>query len=173
MYYFVNINLPPNLSIQEFSTYLSTFKDIPILNNYPIFVFGDFNVPNYVRYIDDHKSDSRCISLENFAQFLNRLQYNFVYNKNDRVLDLIYSNISVMTIRALCPLVTEDSHHPAIAAEILLTSTHKYISSSFNKVEPQLNTVFNFRKAKFDLLYATLFSVEWNFLNDFDDVRLF
>lgn len=168
----VNIYLPPDLSVTEFTLFLTTLKDILILHNYPIFIFGDFNVPSYTKYINEHKIDSKCITLVNFSQFLDLNQYNFVHNKNDIILDLIYSNMSVTTFRAMCPLVKEDSHHPALAIDAMLSSTHKYMSSNFNSVEPQVNGIFNFRKARFDCLYAALFSVEWNFLNDLTDVNV-
>ncbi|WP_219823721.1 hypothetical protein, partial [Enterobacter cloacae complex sp. 2DZ2F20B] len=57
------------------------------LNN--IILIGDFNIPNF----NDIIPNKTILRLQTFAHFLNLNQINNIFNSNNKLLDLAFSNI--------------------------------------------------------------------------------
>jgi hypothetical protein len=81
---------------------------------------GDWNIPEFVQYKDvtDHAPDStglglsKCKILFDFLNVCNLNQLNSVKNKNNRLLDLIISNLNLQINYCDFPLTIPDDHHP-------------------------------------------------------------
>nr|CAI5855353.1 unnamed protein product [Callosobruchus analis] len=59
-------------------------------------------------------SDTKIQMLNSFVQIVNVKQFNNVYNKNNRILDLVFHNSDCVVSKSLNSFVKEDSHHPAL-----------------------------------------------------------
>ncbi|VVD04628.1 unnamed protein product [Leptidea sinapis] len=109
---------------------------------------GDFNLP-CIEWKQGHPINT-ATELLNLTAFLGLNQYNFFFNTHNNLLDLIYSNTSLIISKS--PLVKEDIFHPAIdicVIDIVLlsikrTNTKRYL---YNKVD--YNAV-NYYFSKYD-----------------------
>lgn len=126
---------------------------IDILQHNNIIIIGDFNVPLF----NSNSEDSKSMILNNSFSFLNLRQLNTIKNNNDRLLDLLFSNINCKVCRNICPLVDEDYHHPALEFEF--NTKYRERNGYFNK-----NTSckqYNFKKSNFYLLYDLMLTANW------------
>lgn len=90
-----------------------------------IIVCGDFNIPevSWFRCPDRGFMVPTCFG--RLGQFFDRLsefgllQLNSVYNISNRLLDLVYSNVSDMAVHRVLPFVfPEDSYHPTLTVNV-------------------------------------------------------
>nr|CAH7727822.1 unnamed protein product [Callosobruchus chinensis] len=93
-------------------------------------------------------------------------QYNNVRNTNDRLLDLILSNINCHVQRDSSPLVKEDRHHPSLTLEFSVAAHTIYNFRSNRDLK-----MFNFRKANFPLMYHLVSQISWNNVIECTDVN--
>ncbi|XP_063921238.1 uncharacterized protein LOC135136039 [Zophobas morio] len=116
--------------------------------------------------------DNICIPIEMMVDksenFNNLQQFNTVVNRYGRLLDLIYSNLECSVENAICPLVDEDFHHPAL--ELNLNFQSGKPPSSFRMNNSVSN--YNFKKANFPLLYELITNADWSFLENINNVNL-
>lgn len=118
---------------------------------------GDFNVPLFV---NNDFGDGRTQIINNFMCLLNLRQANAELNSNDRLLDLILTNIdTVITQRNECPLVSEDMYHPALDISCSVGVEH------VTPLAPnRARQIHNFRSANYVGLYDALQNTNWSFL---------
>lgn len=154
------VYIPPSISIENFMIFLDLFGDI-LIQNENILILGDFNVPNYVLKTNKTKKSQL---VEEFEMMLNLKQSNNVLNCNNKLLDLVLSNLNCDIEHDNCPLVVEDNYHPAlmINCDIDLPQVNESNNVDFKR--------YNFRKANFPDLYNALAQTNWDFLNDIQDV---
>ncbi|KAK9693740.1 hypothetical protein QE152_g34006 [Popillia japonica] len=128
-------------------------------------IIGDFNLPHLTSESNVH--NTKVSTFTCFLNVLNIKQFNRIVNADNKLLDLILSNLncSIAISRNNCPLVPEDSYHPALNINIEYTSTNRP-SRSPNSTKLRVN----FRKANFAALYEDLFHADWSFPKDFKDV---
>lgn len=91
-------------------------------------IIGDFNIPTAQWLPSDHSgicnltnnlSNNLLLnSLREFISFTAWLQYNNIYNYNNKLLDLLFCSIKCNVSKCIDPLVNEDSHHPALVATV-------------------------------------------------------
>lgn len=162
-FYICTVYIPPDVPFDQFETFLLHLE--LILHNKLVLLIGDFNLPNF------YNSDINCAkstSLRIFCSSLELHQYNFIYNTNNRLLDLAFSNINDDTIvlSADSHLVSLDSHHPALDISVKLNKTSPTNFPSFNDAR------YNFRKGDYVSLYNELFTTDWSFLENHLDVNV-
>lgn len=94
-------------------------------------------------------------------------QCNTIFNQYLKMLDLVITNQECRVLKVTCPLVPEDFHHPAFFVNATIVSTHRFLTSSFyNNVDiSQTNSIYNFKKADYQALYAYIFDMDWSCLS--------
>lgn len=150
--------------------YRNHMDEIQILiSKYPetkIIIAGDYNLPNInwdplssdlPRTNNSSISDIEREILE-MSNFLNLNQLNVTKNSNDRILDLVFSNVKSVTVtkssEILLPL---DNYHPSLDIAINNTICEN----------PKIKLMsHNFHKANYIEICNFLLKVDWSFLND-------
>lgn len=162
--YIVNVYIPPAVSPEDYDLYLEALT-FDLLGK-KLIICGDFNCPEFASVTRDN--DRKYIALLSFMNILNLKQYNSVRNQNNRLLDLVFSNIncSVEILRHSDPLVNEDGHHPALDINFEICAT-----SETNKFPSNSNQRYNFRRANFPTLYNDLTTIDWSYLENYTDVN--
>jgi hypothetical protein len=160
------IYIPPGSSSLNYNDFYESLENINHLFKSNLIIVGDFNLPE-IRSANHNLSNGSLHArrLNNFLTLYNLNSYNNVLNSNNRTLDLVLSDMDLLVNRDSCPLVLEDSHHPAL--DILLSvysSNHNRHSVLSN------NLLYNFKKADFYNLYLDLSTVDWIHLFSFTDV---
>nr|CAI5848914.1 unnamed protein product [Callosobruchus analis] len=93
-------------------------------------------------------------------------QYNNVRNTNNRLLDLILSNINCHVQRDSSSLVKEDRHHPSLTLQFSIAAHTIHNFKSNHELR-----MFNFRKANFPLMYHLVSQMEWDNVIECTDVN--
>lgn len=166
--------IPPNLDYNvysEFAHILEFINDKMSLRDIFI-VCGDFNIP-FVSWIQCHEHGNMtptCSGKMNdffdTVSSLGLMQFNDVVNESNRLLDLVYSNISEICLLRSVPFVfPEDKYHPTLLLKLDLG-----IDSNVNRSYMPVNQSFNFSRTNFSYLRELLNNVLWPvFSNDFSD----
>ena len=160
------VYVPPGLSVQlytEFYDYLDSIAD----RGESKLIIGDFNIPRYKECFASGNLDSFTAPMIDFLNFNNLAQCNTICNNNNRLLDLIlYSDIhSISVHRSASPLVTEDSHHPALditLKSLALPASNMPLSTNYTK--------FDFKSANLNDLYHEIGLISWKDLYSSYDV---
>ena len=159
--------IPPNLNQEEYAYFLQCLSDSLLLPDVNEFILiGDFNIPTI-----EWKTCDNNICMEpglntnfstpvrhliNFMSSLNCFQYNHFKNKNNRILDLCFSNIIDCTpyfpSHSIVPI---DGHHPPF---YVIVNLNKYLSILSNKPHTQ----HNYNKADYALIISELDKVKWD-----------
>lgn len=163
--YIYVLYIPPDISAYEFEYFFELFEDINACISDNILILGDFNISQF----NDHTiNDNKSNIVNNFMHFVNVNQINNVLNNHQRLLDLIFTNITLIDIhRELIPLVVEDTYHPPISLVISL-KINRLSKTIHNNVNAKQ---YNFRRADFRNLYASLLTTDWTFLYNFNEVN--
>lgn len=143
-----------------FFDYLSSLE---IMLHKNIIFLGDFNIPSFTASTPiglKHKS------LLNLVEFLGLKQCNTILNCNDRLLDLVFSNLSINPIHNDSPLLAEDPYHPTLAFDIQAPSS-PVLNFPVNNAE---SSQFNFRKVDYPRLYELILHSDWSPVIDSSDV---
>lgn len=124
-------------------------------------ILGDFNLPEIKWTLNDHNSYlipeeyQSTISSQfiDYLSFSGLQQFNSFTNANERILDLILSNIHLKVLLPELPLVPEDIHHKALHVDlpfnILSTLVH-------NKTQKYI-----FAKGNYDEINTHLSNIDW------------
>lgn len=163
--FIVVVYIPPALEASNMRLFLDAFEQLDFLQDKPIIIFGDFNVPSFV---DTSARDGCKLALDNFITFFEFHQHNNVLNLNNRLLDLVFSNVACRVSRDKCPLLPEDLHHPALIVEIC--------RQSFKKEQAFQSNIdfksYNFKKANFVDLYRDMLNIDWSILLEINDINI-
>ncbi|XP_050312958.1 uncharacterized protein LOC126747999 [Anthonomus grandis grandis] len=153
------VYLPPPVSPETLENLFECLTSLDCIFGNNICILGDFNLPNYVNC--NNSQDKHILILQNFITFLNCNQSNSIQNSNNRILDLVINNNENCIVeKSLDPLLTEDTHHPAL--DISLKYCH---SMNFKrKTLFNLQNAFNFKKANFPNLYDAFSKTDWSFM---------
>lgn len=167
------VYLPPPVTQDALNIVISNID--AVMNSYSgkTIVLGDFNV-GFIDWVN--KDDSNKLYPENynnmlgysFIDFLSRndiSQFNCIKNNNNRILDLVLSNLGQISVhKSLSALCIEDGHHPALE-----------ISAQIDKSIALPEKVFathNFRKANYMEIRDKIRAVDWSTELSGDDVNL-
>lgn len=149
------IYIPPNFSVANFQLFLELVEQL-LVSTDKLLILGDFNLTFFnVENIHDIKTQLMI----NFIQFMGVTQLNNVTNVNNRLLDLVISNIQCQILHDTAPLVDEDQHHPSLYIQIEAKVSN---SDNFSSNENAKN--YNFRKANYPALYNSLSEIDWSFM---------
>lgn len=160
------IYIPPQCDVNSLSVFFDFLTSLHFLYDSDLLVVGDFNVPDFIKNVSDLSPSSTSKRLlNNFLNFYQLRQCNDIFNINDRLLDLVMVSDSTFCSisRAQDPFVLEDNHHPALEFDLIIHQRQK-------KFPKRKISEFNFRKCNFNLLYATLSTVDWTFLANYSHV---
>lgn len=158
--YIINIYIPPNTTYEDYEYLFEAIESLDCLYNNDILIVGDFNISAYASYLHDSQTNRLISMLNNFLNIFNMSQHNFIYNENNRLLDLVLYNKMCTVEKSLEPLVAEDSHHPALEISFKI-----YSSTNLKHNFPvNYSNCYNFRKANFLLLYESISNIDWSFL---------
>lgn len=166
MFIFV-IYISPDVTVTEYEKLFDYLSFLPFIQNKDILMLGDFNITKYASFLADNHSDGKIFALNNFLNLLNLQQYNYIFNKHNKLLDLVLCNKKCRVEKSDDVLIREDDHHPAL--NVTLEMKDCFVSRT---IFPKNSDVtYNFRKANFQILYHALLDVDWSFLTSFSDVE--
>lgn len=154
--YVLVLYIPPNINAETYESFFDALSaNHRFYNEGKLIILGDFNIPNYIFYVQTHEVSSRQISsLTNFCELFGLEQYNYILNSNNRLLDLVLSRSNITVTKSENYLLAEDTHHPS------LDLSFKYKSNPDRFVGKHLPS-FNFRKANFHKFYNDLCNIDW------------
>lgn len=169
--------IPPNSDVEVYLEHARIIGEVMELMSLRdiIFICGDFNIPDVSWHHCSERGfmvPSSCNRLNNFFDILSGfglMQLNNVFNVSNRLLDLVYSNVSDLALHRTLPFVLpEDKYHPTLRVNIDLAFNDSLIDST-----GQVNHFFNFKRANFISLRNSLLDVIWpsfsgEFCVDFD-----
>lgn len=157
--YLINLYIPPNTPFEEFRGFFEALESLHFLYDSKLVVLGDFNIPEYAC----NTRTAKTSALDNFSDFFGLTQNNFVFNQNNKLLDLVLTNWSCLVERSLEPLVEEDVHHPALEVTVSLNQRLR----NNNILKSSLVDCYNFRRANFYSLYDLMSGVDWSWLGTY------
>ncbi|KAK9503959.1 hypothetical protein O3M35_010409 [Rhynocoris fuscipes] len=125
------VYIPPSSSIELYSEHCATVEYLVSSNSCgDIVIMGDYNLPGIswnhptsgVPWCSTSRSSStskQAYTVIDSFSFLNFVQYNFIKNPYNNVLDLVFSQSSDVNV-SLCdnPLVNIDLPHPALEIDL-------------------------------------------------------
>lgn len=168
------VYLPPRISSNTFNDFLTSCQKICLESNSGTqnIILGDFNAPSIVWAPDKIHTDTFSATnfSGNYSEMLldqialcNLAQFNGICNVNGRILDLILSDKSTLTVSLSEPLSKIDPHHPPL---LIRAFVH---DNNFLEINEDGMTRFNFYKADFSSCNESLASIDWiSTLNKFD-----
>lgn len=162
-FYVFVLYIPPGMPHDTYTSLFEVLSSLYYLNDAHILILGDFNIPEYVKLLDCQEKNLTVLALNNFCQFFNLEQFNFIRNTNNRLLDLVLANFNCTVIEAPENIVTIDNHHPPL--HIIFNAALKPLK---NKVKSN-KTFYNFKKADLVSLYQTIAAYDWTFLHHCDN----
>lgn len=164
--YFFALYIPPKATVETYESLYELFSSLPYIINNKVFIIGDFNISEFSNSLGNVQAASgRALSMNHFMNFLNIKQINFIKNTQDRLLDLALTNIDGQTERAVDILTAEDDYHPALVINLCISFESKNNRQKNNLV------FYNFKKANLVNLYLNFLNINWNFLDECNDVN--
>ena len=160
------IYIPPSLGTNYYSQFFETFETLHYLNDNDVYFIGDFNIPNYREFIVHNNNVERTAALMSFLNYFDLKQCNSILNSNNRLLDLVISNVTCGVEKAQDVLLKEDSHHPALSIII-----HLSVNDNTKNRKSFANNIptYNFHKA--DFYSSQIQSIDWSALKNTNDVN--
>lgn len=164
--YIVNIYVPPSSTNEIYQELFETLGSLEFLHTCNVLIIGDFNIPNYVKFVNGgEKVNTKTSELNNFLSISSLSQYNLIPNHLGNILDLVLYNNICRVEKSLEYLVDEDMHHPALNIIFKMNSSHNlkrnFPTSYLNK--------YNYRKANYPLMYEQFANIDWTFLETFEN----
>lgn len=156
------VYMPPPVKLDSLQNFLDNVNNV--LNDVDdVVILGDFNLG----FIDWNRNDGELhLSPSNYENSLgyslidflslNQLhQFNSTQNTECRILDLVLSNISNLTVTKPTDLLTKlDSHHPNLLVSIPF--------SDIKQLKTNYRSGYNFFKADYEQIKNELKNVNWN-----------
>ena len=143
----------PNTNVELYEQYLDQFEDILLMKSSNVILLGDYNLSNFY---DKNVECSRNVLMQQFINMYDLEQVNDVPNFMSRFLDLIFTNVTIhRLVRSDCPLVYEDSYHPALNLFINVKGAKGVISH-------KKTYIYNYAKGNFFHLYQLMSECDWS-----------
>jgi hypothetical protein len=151
------VYIPPNSQREVFSTFYKKIEsEFSFLSDKNILIFGDFNL---------HSSKYDENDLNYFKTLFNLQQFNQIFNCNERILDLVYSNMSsdcITVTREEHPLVPEDAYHPALDVDIILKYKTRYRDDIVTADPSNRVARWKFNRRNVPILESVLSDCSWS-----------
>lgn len=157
------VYIPPSASNESYSELLNTIQEICLLNDSNALILGDINISELNNFYRNGVRSTLTDIFEDFLSITDMSQINRIENINNRILDVIVSNIQC-NVEKTEGIVNEDSHHPPLSIELLIPK------KNFKQISPSKDPSYNFRRANFDLLYLEFVSQDWSTLYSTEDI---
>lgn len=169
--------LPPDLDHKNLEMFYNNCQNVitETLSNQKVLLIGDFNTPdvywksnpNSTYMIPEFQQQSgKYLLLSETISFCDLNQFNYITNKNDRILDLVLSNMECISVCRATQLTRLDEHHPSFTIEV-----HDFRHQT-EHVKPNNNIKRpNFRKCNFDKIKVELQSKDWTSVLDTEDIN--
>lgn len=160
----------PNTTEDIYTEFFSKMESIVEINKTSnICIFADLNLPELTSFLaDDSSSISNLSNLEikvlGDINFFGLSQKNLIRNENDRILDVVLTNLNFLTVSKLDNyIVVPDKHHPCLE-----------VICDFYKDKKNNSDIgdhkYNYSKGDYLKLYSLLKIQNWSILNDINDV---
>ena len=155
--------IPPGDNSDFLSFTNSMYTNHKTFLNRAVTIVGDFNLASieWVDVINESffrpaRVDERSSSLVDAFSYFQFMQFNNVKNANDKVLDLLLCNRSILldVCRSELPLVVEDMHHPSLEV-FINTVPNRPLSNNSCKI-------YNFHRADYLSINRALADISWN-----------
>lgn len=166
------VYIRPYSTLLTYEQYMSAVENYILqFPNHTYIFLGDFNLPDINWTNDIHGLNYSSLSPirvpcvpETFA-YHGFYQKNFIYNKFNSLLDLVFSSTEILNISCSPdPFVTPDPYHPPLHLSLNSTSCPNQFNSS--------HSYHNFHKANYPRISSILASFDWQ-ATFTDDVNLF
>jgi hypothetical protein len=150
------VYFPPNSDEECFSRFYQKLEMAAnSVKDRNIFIVGDFNLPSCKFSKSEHNY---------FLNFFELKQLNTVMNYNNRMLDLIYTNISpskILVKKHDLPLVTEDLNHPTLYNIDISLQCSMFQNNDSDKIPINNDFRWKFTESKLPLLKKLISSSSW------------
>ncbi|KAI5726825.1 hypothetical protein M8J76_009083 [Diaphorina citri] len=181
--YLVLCYIPPPVKPKTMEDFVLKLCDRDELTDSSLILLGDFNIAEYASQVaggENTRYSSRMLHLNQIITFYNLEPLNNIKNREDRLLDLCFSNFHksrvtrrtapTLTVEKCDGLVDENFRHPAWTLNIEL---RRYDNPNIihNNSPNDSTRNFNFKKANIPQLRAELSKINWNILLNVDDVN--
>lgn len=163
-YYVFVIYIPPDISLEMYNSIFDIFSSLNVMFSGNILIIGDFNIPEYINFLNVAEQSSAVLRLNNFCQFLSFNQFNLIRNTHGRILDLVLANFNCDVLCAPENFVPLDPHHPPL---------HIHFKASLNSLSNKYKTnneFYNFKRSDLVSLYQSIGATDWSFLNEYKDI---
>ena len=157
------VYLPPPLKQNTIENFIQNTEKFMSKQSLTVIV-GDFNLPS-IKWISDAKcknilipSDFNIISslISDFLCVSGLKQHNCITNSFGKTLDLVFSNVSNITVEdsdfSVCKV---DKYHPPLTVEICHDNEPEIL------LTPELTVRFNFMKADYNTINKKLNNIIW------------
>lgn len=152
--------LPPPITSESLDGFLNNTSKIIDINKYSL-VIGDFNISKMswsklvgLNYVNP---SCNCNLHQIFVDFMEEhdlKQFNSTVNANNRILDLVLSNYTQITVtRNTSPVSLVDSHHPPLDINLKLDKIPYLKDQPIDK--------YNFYKADYNAINKELDTLPW------------
>lgn len=155
------VYIRPNSTLLTYEQYMSTVENFILQFPNQTYIFlGDFNLP-YINWANDahglnysSHSPIQVLCVPEIFAYHGFYQKNFIYNKFNSLLDLVFSNTDKLIISCSPdPIVSPDPYHPPLHLSLGNTSCPNQFNSS--------HSYHNFHKANYLLISSFLASFDW------------
>jgi hypothetical protein len=116
--YICLVYVPPGLTLHRYHEFSYAFLSLRFLHGSKIIFLGDFNVTEYITFLNLDQLRGNAVPIFHILSELSIQQHNSITNDNDRLLDLVLSNLHCSVTRGEGGLVPEDPHHPSLLVSI-------------------------------------------------------
>nr|CAI5826565.1 unnamed protein product [Callosobruchus analis] len=153
------IYIPPDSSNSLYEKLFESICFVNLLNVDGTIILGDFNIPSYTTFLQQNIPSTQSSLLINFLITVNLNQYNSILNSDNRLLNLVSSDIPCNVSKSHAMLVEEDIRHPSLNICTYFDFNHK------NNFYDNRAGSLNFRNANLPLLYEQLLLTDWSHLD--------
>jgi hypothetical protein len=113
--YICLVYIPPDLTLHRYHEFSYAFLSLRFLHGSKIIFLGDFNVTEYITFLNLDQLRGNAVPIFHILSELSIQQHNSITNDNDRLLDLVLSNLHCSVTRGEEGLVPEDPHPSSIS----------------------------------------------------------
>jgi len=164
----VELYIRPDSPFEVYNAHMNALNEVASLMETGdiLILSGDFNLPQLTWFVDEVEDPNIAIAINagrNKEQIvidtchnLGLYQINKIYNDNDRMLDLIWTNDPDFFTCCISesPLLRHEIHHPAL--EILIH--HEIHRTSLNDSV----TFFDFKNANYTTINESMIDIDWD-----------
>ncbi|XP_052751505.1 uncharacterized protein LOC128200839 [Galleria mellonella] len=165
------VYLPPPVTLATLEHFVGNTSKILDNVDDDVMILGDFNIGfiewekvnmQYGLSPTNYGNSMGCTLVDFLSQY-NLSQINYIKNCNNRILDLVLSNVQHCIIDSpLIPISIVDRYHPPLEVQLDFRFT--------KPLKKKQDIRFNFARADYDFVNAKLELIDWSCLRNSSDV---